>query len=268
MSIGQFLVRHVYEKEMRRSDTVTFWRAFFLKYVLLRIYTLNSKLEFELYKSSDSQSLEYTCEYLLQFLVQLRDINIILDAAWWHYYSFCIKKVLSYTLSAVSRGRFFPPLRTLHRWRGALKAGREQRTRFNVCLWYATLCIRAILNTPAICITRELFSSLILHNTFAKSSYFEHRFFIFASSFSDLQKKWVMKKPSESLKTPYRCGSDIWVVARLCCRSQYDARRIVVASIRVALWRRYTYHKTGYRYQSDTYRYNRVTMYKDLNSNN
>ena len=71
-----------------------------------------------------------------------------------------------------------------------------------------------------------------------------------------------------TLKTPYRCGSDIWVVARLCCRAQYDVKRIVIASIRVALWQRYTYHKTRYRYQSDTYRYNRVTMYKDLNSNN
>ena len=71
-----------------------------------------------------------------------------------------------------------------------------------------------------------------------------------------------------TLKTSYRCGSDIWVVARLCCRSQYDAKRIVIASIRVAFWQRYTYHKTRYRYQSDTYRYNRVTMYKDLNSNN
>ena len=54
------------------------------------------------------------------------------------------------------------------------------------------------------------------------------------------------------MKTPYRCGSDIGVVARLCCRSQYDAKRIVVASIRLALWQRYTYHKTRYRYQSDT----------------
>ena len=32
-------------------------------------------------------------------------------------------------------------------------------------------------------------------------------------------------------------------------------QRILVASIRVALWQRYTYHKTRYRYQSDTYRY-------------
>ena len=70
-----------------------------------------------------------------------------------------------------------------------------------------------------------------------------------------------------TLKTPYRCGSDIWVVARLWCRSQYDTKRIVVASIRVAIWQRYTY-KTRYRYQSDTYRYNRFTMYKDLNCNN
>ena len=79
---------------------------------------------------------------------------------------------------------------------------------------------------------------------------------------------WHRRRIESTLKTPYRCGSDIWVVARLCCRSQYDAKRIVVASIRVELWQRYTYHKTGYRYQSDTYRYNRVTMYKDFNSNN
>ena len=26
-------------------------------------------------------------------------------------------------------------------------------------------------------------------------------------------------KENLTLKTPYRCGSDIWVVVRLCCRS-------------------------------------------------
>ena len=45
-------------------------------------------------------------------------------------------------------------------------------------------------------------------------------------------------------------------------------QRIVVASIRVALWQRYTYHKSRYRYQSDAYRYQSDTMYKDRDSNN